>query len=122
METLEIVRLERELLEECAEDHLGLWAVIWPLREEFGIEDEGERRKITLRILTDLLEADLIRAGFPDGRQRFDAWNLSTPETLKRIEREWDELDREPNISEVAWFDITEKGKAHLARAEGEAG
>lgn len=122
METLDIARLERELLEECAEDHLGLWSMIWPLREEFGIEDEGERREITLRMLTDLLRAGLMRAGFPDGRERFDAWNLSATESLKRIEREWDDLDREPNIAEIAWFDVTEKGKAHLARSERGAG
>lgn len=118
METLDIARLERELLEECAEDHLGLWAVIWPLREEFGIEDEDERRKITLRMLTHLLGMGLMRAGVPDGRLRFNAWNLPATEALKRIEREWNELGREPNIGDVVWFDITEKGRAYLARSE----
>lgn len=121
METLDIVRLERELLEECAEDHLGLWAVIWPLREEFGVEDEGERHEITLRMLTDLLEAGLIQAGIPEGRQHFNAWNLPAAEALKRIEREWNELGHEPNIGDIVWFDITEKGKAHLAQSEVEA-
>lgn len=120
METLDIARLERELLEECAEDHLGLWSVIWPLREEFGIEGEDERRGITLRMLTDLLGAGLIHAGIPDGRTRFNAWNLSATESLKRIEREWNELDREPDIGDIVWFDITENGKAHLARSNGE--
>jgi hypothetical protein len=113
-ETLNIARLKRELLEEAAEDYVGLWAALWPLREELGIEDEAVRRKIALRVLSDLLEADLIRAGVPKGRVRFDAWDLPAEKVLERIEREWDELGREPDIGEVVWFDITERGERHV--------
>lgn len=111
---MDIAGLEKSLLREAAEDHRGLWIFPWSLREEFGIEDHEERRRITLRMVSDLLGAGLLRAGFPKGRLDFEPWTLSADEAVKRIEREWDALGREPDIGEIVWFDITEKGREHL--------
>lgn len=121
-DTLDTARLEKELLEESSEDYLGLWEFVWHLREELGIKDPDKRREIAMTMVRDLLGERLMRAGVPGSRTRFDAWPLSADESIERIEREWDKLNGEPNIGDVAWFDITERGKAYLARTEDETG
>ena len=112
---MEIAELKEELLREAAEDHRGLWVLPWSLREELGIEDPEERRLITLRMVSGLLEAGLVRAGFPtpDGLG-FEPWAETVDEAMARIAHEWDALGREPDIGEIAWFDITEKGREQL--------
>lgn len=111
---MDTAELKEELLREAVEDHRGLWILPWELREVLGIEDPEERRRMTLRMVSDLLGAGLIRAGFPRDRLGFEPWTLTAEEAVARIDREWRALGREPDIGEIVWFDITEKGREHV--------
>ncbi len=122
----ELTNLHKEILVECSEDDVGLWSVIWRVNGGWYSKDEplpeGVRKK-TIEILRDLLEAGLIHAGFPsrDGKV-FEALSLSASETIDRINREWDELGRPPDMGEIIWFKSTPEGK-HVAQeimAQGE--
>ena len=117
--------LKREVLVECEEDYVGLWSIIWRVRyalndgeyppSEEDRADPLEVRRITLRLVQELLESGLVQAGSPtpDGRG-FEPWSLGACESLARIESEWGALAREPNIGEIVWFTATEKGERTL--------
>ncbi|MBA2691208.1 MAG: hypothetical protein H0U65_01770 [Rubrobacter sp.] len=111
------------LLAANAEDHLDLWELLWTVEAEEDLEDNPEAaREAGRRVVSELVKGGYIHAGIPKGRSDFIPWPLSADEAIERIEREWKALGREPDISEVAWFDITEKGRAYLAREKGGAG
>jgi hypothetical protein len=38
-------------------------------------------------------------------RGRFERWNLTRDEVVSRIDREWRELGRSPDIGDLGWFD-----------------
>jgi hypothetical protein len=123
--------LKSEVLKECKEDHVGLWSIIWRIRYALNNGEypspEGDRadplevRRLTLRLVQELLEAGLLQAGSPtpDGRG-FEPWSLGPRETLARIESEWDALGREPNIGEIVWFTATEKGAKEVEALTGQ--
>ncbi len=105
-----IEEVKKDLIIECSEDEVGLWVVLWYVRNHVKIEDLGERRQMTLKIVYDLLKEELIQAIDPYQRHPYEMWSLSPEETIARIEREWDALGREPNIADIVEFIITEKG------------
>lgn len=113
-QTTNIAWLQQELLYECGLDQTGLWEFVWMTAEELDLDDPDEVRAAVLESTSGLLKAGYIRAGVPKGRVDFDPWNLSPEEAIERIEREWDALGREPDIGEIVWFDITEKGREQL--------
>lgn len=118
-------RFKRELLAECKEDHVGLWEVVWSTRFLLNREEppggdkdhaaQEDVRRMTLRVLKELLEEGLVQAGFPapDGRG-FQPWPMPPSEVVARVQSEWDALGREPNIGEIAWFTTTVAGDEHV--------
>ncbi len=106
-----------------AEDHLDLWELLWTVEAEEDLEDDPEAaREAGRRVVSELVKGGYIHAGVPKGRSDFIPWRLTAAEAIERIKREWKALGREPNISEVAWFDITDKGREYLARTDSEVG
>lgn len=93
------------LVEECQEDHVGLWRIVNAVRLDLGSSNPGETRTMTLRLIRSLLYERGMQVGHPasDGRH-FVAWDLPADQALSRIEKEWSALGRDPNIGEVAWF------------------
>jgi len=93
------------LVEECQEDHVGLWRIANAVRFDLGAVSPTETRALTLRLVRRLLNERGMQEGFPapDGRH-FVAWDLPADQAVSRIEKEWSRLAREPNIGEVAWF------------------
>jgi hypothetical protein len=93
------------LMEECHEDHVGLWEVVHAVKLDMSISDPVEVREVTLRLVRQLLQDRGMQVGqpAPDGRH-FLAWGLSPNEAVHRIEQEWSALGREPSIGEVAWL------------------
>jgi hypothetical protein len=98
------------LAEECHTDHVGLWEIVDAVRFDLGSTSASEIRALTLRLVRALL-CDLgMQVGHPapDGRH-FVSWDLSPEQAVRRIEKEWSALGREPNIGEVAWFTSAEQ-------------
>jgi hypothetical protein len=93
------------LVEECREDHVGLWRLVRTVRHDLGASGAQDIRAVTLRLVRGLLQQPGIQVGHPapDGRH-FLPWGLPAEQALSRIEREWTALGREPGIGEVAWF------------------
>src|SRR5215213_8848177 len=93
------------LIDECRDDHVGLWEVVSAVRHDLGCDDPAEARGLTLRLVRQLLQERGMRVGHPapDGRH-FVPWGVPASEAMDRIEREWSALGRDPNIGEVAWF------------------
>jgi hypothetical protein len=98
------------LLEAC-EDYVGLWSVIWEFREIFKEAQESATRQKTIKVIKSLLEDDLIYAGQFNIDGEFERWDGTYFDVLSRIEAEWDELGREPEMGEIVWFEATEKGE-----------
>ena len=96
--------LHKFVLDRCDDDHTGLWVIVRRVREAFPNARPAEIRDMTLSILRDLLDAGLIVAGFPTRSGQFDPFTSSTEGTLLRIQTEWDQLGREPDIGDVVWF------------------
>ena len=93
------------LIEECDDDHLGLWAILWSVRVEMGVEDPATARATTMRLVQALLVEHGMLAGFPTKDWRgFTPWSLSPEEAIRRIDEEWTALGREPNLWEIVWF------------------
>jgi len=96
------------LIEECEDDHVGLWAILWPVEVEMGVkEPAAAARATTMRLVRALLVEHGMLAGFPteDGRG-FTPWNLSPDEVIRRIDEEWTALGREPDIGDIVWFTV----------------
>jgi hypothetical protein len=80
--------------------------------EEAGISVPTEIKRKTLEIVHKLLEADLIQASFSTLDRTFERWMLSPNDVIGRVKYEWDSLDRESTIEDVALFTTTKKGDA----------
>jgi hypothetical protein len=98
------------LVEECQEDHVGLWRIVNAVRFDLGAQNPVETRTMTLRLVRSLLNERGMQVGHPapDGRH-FIIWDLPPDQVVSRIEKEWSALGREPNIGEVAWFTSIEE-------------
>ncbi len=90
-------------LAEAKADEVGLWLVLETIRDELGITDPGVLRAMTLDYVRRLLESGEVVADWytADGIARS---NVPIPEIVSRIDRQWDELGREPNIGEIIVF------------------
>ena len=103
--------IKEDILIECAEDYVGLWALAWEFRNADSKRDALEIRQKTIQLIKELLNDNLIKVGnFNVNEERFfEVWELSPTEIIKRIENEWDALGREPSIGEIVWFTAMEK-------------
>ena len=116
----ELDELQREFLVEGLEDYVGLWEWVSEVRDRWpDLEDDAVRAKV-LELVGELMRRNAIQAGPLYVKGGFDAWELTPAEALERIEREWIELGRDPNIADICWFNNTELGDA-LASAEQQA-
>ena len=93
-----------EFLDECKEDHVGLWRLANAAERLLGDSAAPERRALGLSLARRLLDNGmLVGHPAPDGRH-FVSWDLPTDVALQRIDREWAALGRDPDIGEIAWF------------------
>lgn len=93
------------LVEECQDDHVGLWRIVNAVRFDLGSTDTTQTRILSLRLVRSLLQERGIQVGWPapDGRH-FLPWDLTPDQAIHRIEKEWTALGRDPKIGELAWF------------------
>jgi hypothetical protein len=105
--------LKNDVLQECEDDHVGLWSVVRDVRDHCPSADDAEVRNTTLTLLGDLLSIGSIVAGLPtpDGRG-FVRSNKSRASLLSHIRTEWESLGRDPSIGEIIWFTTPIPAKA----------
>jgi hypothetical protein len=103
-----IDQVKRVLIEEAQTDTVGLWAVLWQVKQEIPLLTPDEARQATLTAIREALgEEHVIPGEFMDQDENtaaFVVWQLSVDEVVARIEREWAALGREPNLGEVVWL------------------
>lgn len=82
------------------------------LRIQAGLATDPnfERRlRLTVRVLESMLGDGLIVPG--EVREAFVPWDGSPSDWLARIERGWRSFGARLSVSDVCWFEITEKGE-----------
>jgi hypothetical protein len=111
---LDLTKLTARLLNDCKENPVGLWTVVWEVRYELhggkvpSLQDDRSEpqqvRHVSMQLIERLLTSG-VQAGFPapDGT-KFIPWVLTTERALDRISAEWTALGREPTMGEVVWF------------------
>lgn len=105
--------IKSELMAECRDDHVGLWAILNSVRDRFEPIADTESHRVVIDIIRDLLASGRIGAGqfaAIGSEWVFDFWPLSPDETVERINREWDSLGRDPIPGEVVWLTALENG------------
>lgn len=116
--TRQISRAKADILIEGLDDSIGIWEIAAVVRGELPRPDDRAVRAASLEIVEDVLEEGLMRPGFPTREGAFEALQKTPRETLERVEREWDELRRDPDVGEGIWFDLTEKGEEYARMLE----
>jgi len=110
--------IQRGFVVEGLDDYVGLWEWVDKVRSRCpDLEDDAVRTKV-LELAGELMHQNAIRAGALTRDGGFDAWELTPAEALERIEREWIELGRDPNIPDICWFINTEHGDALASTAQ----
>jgi hypothetical protein len=103
----------REVLLEGLEDWHGLW---WICGYFEHLPGPMERRRRTLEFVRELLDSGLFEAGFPTRDGCFEAWVLTPPEAVVKIDAEWTALGTDPSLGDVVWFNLTEAGEREAKR------
>lgn len=97
--------MKRDLLDECRDDHVGLWSVIRYVEDEFPQENPERIREITLEVLGDLLTSGKLEAGYPDSNGvGFHPWPFPAEAIIEHVKSKWPPQGPRPNLGEVAWF------------------
>ena len=109
----ELRQIIQEFAQETIEDFVGVWSLIREIRNETRTEND-QIIPLTVKILGELMRQGKIIAGNFKGDE-FVKWELPIDEILKRIEDEWKNLDRDPDIGEIVWF------KSKIVSATGRA-
>ena len=142
-----IERVRRELLADIDLDYVGLGSAAFQIGEALGVENPGELRSLTLRIIEGLLADHLVEAGMaqgadapatpapPDwdafewlarqhpptpGEWQFDAWAGFPSEIVERLTDAWSLPSSNTDLDTICWFRATDEGhrKALEWRAE----
>ena len=105
--------MKADILAYCNDEPCYLAFIIGIINDYINLEN-NEQLKV-LKIIEELLNEKLIIAGLPEGDNWiFTPWKDNVKEIIKKIKKEWDELNREPSLWDIVWFDITPKGKEVL--------
>jgi len=98
--------LASSFVDECQDDFVGLWAILWEVKQNFPSLDPGEAKVTSLEIVRRMLTTKRISAGDFDSQKQFVVFpdSMSDEAILAELDRRWIALGREPDIGEVAWF------------------
>lgn len=118
--TTKLTASAEAVLAELRDDHADLWKLLWIVKAEAELDEAMPKtvRQESLAVIAALLEGGYVHPGAPRGRESFSPWPLDATDALARIEREWDALGRDPDIGEIAWFDLTDKGQEYIQDGE----
>lgn len=103
-----VAEIKQVLIQEAQTDIVGLWALLWEVRQVMPSSSTEEVKTSTLEIIHEgLREGHIVAGQFMDRDEdtvAFLPWKLSVDEIVQRIDREWATLGREPTLGEVVWF------------------
>jgi hypothetical protein len=98
----DLITIAQQIRAECREDYVGLWSIVRRIRGA-GAGDQSKIVETTSALLKQLLsEGGIIAGQFVD--RKFHEWKMSPQEIVAKIECEWVNLGRDPDIGEIAWF------------------
>lgn len=95
----------------CIEDWTDLHAIYCFVREFFDFKDLALVKQMTLDVIQNLLENELVIAGIILPGNHFKPYKMSIDVLVAKIKFDWDNLGRKLAPEEIIWFDITEKGR-----------
>jgi hypothetical protein len=96
-----------EILLEGLDDWVYSPVVVRTVEEATGLSGEPLLRA-TIEVLRELLAGRWMQVG--DTTPQFEAWSLSVPEALARIERDWRAAGLDSDFVAVCWFANTPAG------------
>lgn len=109
--------LTDELLAHGLVDSIQLINIIDAVCRHYGLSlsDESNIMRLALEVIRELLEAEYLYAGdavtSAAGSYTVRSWGLDPLDALSRIEKKWLELGRQPDLGDVVWFELTDRGK-----------
>lgn len=103
-------KVKHKFLMWCQEDYTSLFSLLSFVEEFYEYEDLSLLKITTLDIAKDLLKEELIKVGFLNNENIFEAWEDDTNHIIKEVKLQWDSLNRPLSPHEIVWFDITAKG------------
>jgi len=91
----------RDITVECDVDYVGIWEIVGRLRwlklsNEIVFND-------SMFIIGRLLENPGIIVG-QFANKKFCKWEMKKGDIITKIEREWVDLGRDPDLGEIVWF------------------
>jgi len=98
----------------CVEDWTSLFFVASFVKEFYLYKDLKLVKKITLEVIKNLLEEELVIAGDLLKNNIFSQWRISTDVIIEKTKYNWDNLGRELYMYELVWFEITKKGEKEM--------
>ncbi|AKT38324.1 hypothetical protein [Chondromyces crocatus] len=105
-------------------DWVDLCGITIQVSQGLGLPDkapdalEEEVLKNTLEVLDYVLSNGLMVVGeFGRTMADFVPWGFTVPEALTRIEKEWREQGRDPQLWEICWFENTAAGNERALRS-----
>ncbi|MBI5346269.1 MAG: hypothetical protein HZB76_03920 [Chlamydiae bacterium] len=104
------LKVKYKFLMWCGEDYSSLFSLFSFVKEFYGFKDIKPLKEMTLKILKELLETELIKIGFITDENKFNVWKEDLNNIMNKIKFQWDNLNRDLYPHEIAWFDITVKG------------
>jgi len=104
--------IKKEVLEECEEDHVGVWNVVRDVKQYMPKADETTVKETTISVLEELLQERKIAAGYPTKEGTFVVWEVPTTNVIDHIKAVWKCLGREPKMGEAVWFTTVAKAAA----------
>ena len=109
-----IDQLEREILVRGVDDVIQLAEMVSGAHFEVGIDFGEDMFNAIAGCISSMVRNGLAEVGGlePDGPTlQFVAWPGGADEVVRRVLTEWKLLGRDPNLSEVSWLSLTEKGR-----------
>jgi hypothetical protein len=106
-------RIADAIFEEAKTDAVGLWAIHWEVRNVLPHLGDQAARDATFRIVDIILSSGAVPGEFSGdvSSHQFKPWHVSVPEAIHRIQTEWTNLGRAPDIGEIVWFIAAEAAR-----------
>ena len=91
---------------DAAIDFIGLWELVRVVKENLDKTKEEDLQLLTLDLLKRMLPRGFRVGYLSSSGNALEPWPDQQPtNVVARIKTEWNALDREPNIGDIAWFD-----------------